>query len=74
MFVALGGLGVGVLGQWVTDHVERALTSHFFRRRIQYFSGFFLTRSLSSHFYLWCKFHRKNRKFLFAFKTFFEET
>ena len=52
--------------QWL-DHIEQALNSHFWVGK-ESNSLLFLFNNM------WCKLHLKNRTFLFAFKTFSEET
>ena len=74
VLVALKGLSVCGPRQWVTWswHVEQTITSHFWREKEP--NSFCLTTLLLTHFYLWCKLNLKNQKFLFTFKTFFEQT
>ena len=70
--VALKRLNISELKDWVTwSHTADV---HFpFLRGEKPNTLVFLFNHIINSFYLWCKLHLKNRKFLFAFKTFFEE-
>ena len=73
VLVALTRLNVSEPKQWVTWSHRTGINFLFLREKESNTLVFLLNRFLT-HFYCWCKLHLKNQKFLFAFKTFFEES
>ena len=61
--------------QWIQAWSHRTgVNFHFWWEKNSILLCFCLTTSVLTHFYLWWRLNLKNRKFLFAFKTFYEET
>ena len=68
VLVALTRVNVSESEHWVIWSHKTDMNFSFLRRkRIQYFSVSFLTQ-----FFLWCKLHLKNQKFLFTWNHVFE--
>ena len=74
VLVALTRLILSELKHWVTWSHQTGKNFQFLRGEKNLILCFCLTIPFLIHFYLWCKLHLKNQNFLFAFKTFFEET
>ena len=74
MLVALTRLIVSKPKNQVTWSHRTCINFPFLRGGESNTLVFLLNHIIFNSFYLWCKLHLKNREFLFAFETFFEET
>ena len=72
VLVALTRLNVSEPKQWATWSLRTGINFLFWGEK-ESNTLVFLLNQFWTHFYSWCKVHLKNQKFLFAFKTFFEE-
>ena len=73
VLVALTRMNVSETKHWVTWSHRTSINLWFLREK-EFNNLVFLLNQFLTHFYLWWKLHLKNWEFLFAFKTFLEET
>ena len=74
MLIVLTRLNVSEPEHWITWSHRSGINFPFLRGEESNTLVFLLNHIIFNSFYLWCKLHLKNREFLFAFETFFEET